>query len=279
MTKSHADTRTTCTETAYGLGRHIWLLENSERYGQAFFSSIIVFNVGTCILKISVLFQYRRIFRVPLMQTATFIGLIFEGAWALTLSVLLPLVCTPVAFFWDTSLQGTCLNQLASEHPVLITALLSDISWLTSDLAVWYVMAAINLITDFVIFSLPLPVIKSLQLPHRQKYLLMGVFCLGFWYVLWIESLCSHYAPTLQMGTLPPCWRTLLTTVPVILSTCIISVYRITTLRAAAGADDSTWENVDAAVSITLPRFFKLFQGIFACLVSEQPGFSHCFLH
>lgn len=45
-------------------------------------------------------------------------------------------------------------------------------------------MAAINLVTDFVIFSLPLPVIRSLQLPKRQKVLLMGVFCLGFWYVL-----------------------------------------------------------------------------------------------
>ncbi|KAJ4389543.1 hypothetical protein N0V93_007013 [Gnomoniopsis smithogilvyi] len=199
-------------ETAYGLGRHIWLLENSARYGQAFFSSIIVYNVGTCILKISILFQYRRIFRVPLMQTATLVGLIFEGAWALTLSVLLPLVCTPVAFFWDSSLQGTCLNQLA----------------------IWYVMAAINLVTDFVIFSLPLPVIKSLQLPKRQKALLMGVFCLGF-------------------------------------CTCIISVYRITTLRAAAAAEDSTWDNVDAAVW----SLIELVIGVLAaCLPTLKPLFA-----
>lgn len=97
------------------MGRHVWLLTNYARYMQAFFSSIIVYNVGTCILKISILYQYRRIFRVPLMQTATLIGLIFEGAWALTLAVLLPLVCSPVAAFWDLSIEGTCLNQLASE--------------------------------------------------------------------------------------------------------------------------------------------------------------------
>lgn len=99
------------------MGRHVWLLENYPRYMQAFFSSIIVYNVGTCILKISILYQYRRIFRVPMMQMATLVGLLFEGAWALTLSVLLPLVCTPVAAFWDTTIKGTCLNQLASMYP------------------------------------------------------------------------------------------------------------------------------------------------------------------
>lgn len=117
-----------------------------------------MYNVATCILKISILLQVRRIFQNPLMQKITFFGLMFETAWAVTLSVLLPLVCTPVDAFWDTSVQGKCLNQLA----------------------IWYVMAAINLVTDFVVFSLPLPVVKSLQLPKRQKIMLMGVFCLGF---------------------------------------------------------------------------------------------------
>lgn len=92
------------------------------------------------------------------MQKITFVGLLFETAWAITLSILLPLVCHPVDAFWDLDVEGQCLNQLA----------------------IWYVMAAINLITDFIIFSLPLPVIRGLQLPKRQKVMLMGVFCLGF---------------------------------------------------------------------------------------------------
>lgn len=125
---------------------------------KSFYSSIVVYNVATCVLKISILLQVRRIFNNSLMQKITFVGLLFETAWAITLSTLLPLVCNPVATFWDTSVKGQCLDQLA----------------------IWYVMAAINLITDFIIFSLPLPVIKSLQLPRRQKVMLMGVFCLGF---------------------------------------------------------------------------------------------------
>lgn len=125
---------------------------------KSFYSSVILYNVGTCVLKISILLQLRRIFRNPLMNKLTIIGLVFQTSWAVTISVLLPLICNPAAAFWDTSIEGKCLNELQ----------------------VWYVMAAVNLVTDFIVFSMPLPVIKNLQLPKRQKILLMGVFCLGF---------------------------------------------------------------------------------------------------
>lgn len=147
-------------ETQWGLGRHSWTMlpENYTPYMKAFYSSVVVYNVATCVVKISILLQYRRIFTGKVMQKLTMAALIFEGAWAITLSILLPLVCHPVANFWDPTVEGSCLNQLA----------------------IWYVMASINLVSDFVIFSMPLPVIKNLQLPKKQKIMLMGVFCLGF---------------------------------------------------------------------------------------------------
>lgn len=147
-------------ETKWGLGRHVWIMlpENYTPYMKAFYASVVVYNVATCVVKMSILLQYRRIFTGPVMQKLTLAGLAFEGAWALTLSILLPLVCSPVSAFWDPEVPGKCLNQLA----------------------IWYVMASINLVSDFVIFSMPLPVIKNLQLPKKQKIMLMGVFCLGF---------------------------------------------------------------------------------------------------
>lgn len=147
-------------ESAFGLGQHqsAMPLEHRIPYMKSYYSSIVIYNVATCIVKISILLQYRRIFTGPSMQKLTMFGLIFEGSWALTLSILLPLVCNPVSAFWDIGTKGQCLNQLA----------------------IWYAMASVNLVTDFFIFSLPLPVIRSLQLPNRQKFMLMGVFCLGF---------------------------------------------------------------------------------------------------
>lgn len=104
-------------ETANGLGRHTWLITTTYvPYMKSFYSSIVIYNVGICILKMSILLQYRRIFKTPLMQKLTLGGLLFGGVWALTLSVLLPLICWPVAAFWDASIDGRCLNQLASEY-------------------------------------------------------------------------------------------------------------------------------------------------------------------
>lgn len=133
------------------------LLANVTDALQAFYASIIVYNVAMCLAKISILLQYRRIFSIGMIQVVTFYGICFLLAWTITLCFLLPLVCIPVAKFWDASIPGRCLNSLI----------------------IWYVMASINVATDFAVFFLPLPVIRSLQLPRRQKLMLVGVFSLG----------------------------------------------------------------------------------------------------
>ncbi|ROV89608.1 hypothetical protein VPNG_10142 [Cytospora leucostoma] len=178
-------------ETKWGLGRHKWIMQDADYmpYMKAFYASIVTYNVGVCVVKISIMLQYRRIFAGDFVQKMTLALLIFECCYAVTLSLLLPLVCKPVSAFWDKDTPGTCLDQLT----------------------IWYVMASINLVTDFIVFSIPLPVINSLQLPRKQKYMLMGVFCLGFF-------------------------------------TCIISVYRMQTLREAGRSSDPSWDNTAAAV-------------------------------
>lgn len=110
-----------------------------------------------CLVKISILLQYRRIFAGILMQRITAFGLALIGAWAVMISFLLTLICVPVAAFWDDSVEGRCL----------------------SSLTVWYVMASFNLTTDLALFIMPLPVIRSLQLPRKQKYILTAIFGLG----------------------------------------------------------------------------------------------------
>lgn len=147
-------------ETKWGLGRHKWVMSDADYmpYMKSFYASVVTYNVGICVVKISIMLQYRRIFAGNFVQRLTLVLLIFECCYAVTLSVLLPLVCKPVSAFWDRNTPGKCLDQLT----------------------IWYVMASINLVTDFIVFSIPLPVINSLQLPRKQKFMLMGVFCLGF---------------------------------------------------------------------------------------------------
>jgi len=42
-----------------------------------------------------------------------------------------------------------------------------------------YANSAINFVTDFIITLLPVGVIRSLEVPKRQKNLLYFVFCIG----------------------------------------------------------------------------------------------------
>ena len=45
---------------------------------------------------------------------------------------------------------------------------------------VWYLTSIVNIVTDFMIFTLPIPAIRSLQLRRKQKFLVGSVFSLGF---------------------------------------------------------------------------------------------------
>lgn len=52
-----------------------------------------------------------------------------------------------------------------------------------SNLPFWYINAAGNIATDLAIFIMPLPALSKLQLGKKQKYMLLGIFSLGFLYV------------------------------------------------------------------------------------------------
>ncbi|KAH7119417.1 hypothetical protein B0J13DRAFT_513402 [Dactylonectria estremocensis] len=201
-------------ETKYGLGFHTWLQPQEQfiPYMQAFYSSVVIYNIAMCAVKIAILLQYRRIFAVRIMQFITFYGVVFMTAWTITLCFLLTLTCIPVAKFWDSTISGRCLNSLI----------------------IWYVMAGFNLATDVAIFCLPLPMIRSLQLPRKQKIMLFVIFCLGFF-------------------------------------TCIISIIRIQTLKIAASTEDPNWDNVDAAIWSFLELNIAI---IATCLPTLRPIFS-----
>ncbi|KAG8666767.1 hypothetical protein FPOAC2_11893 [Fusarium poae] len=178
-------------ENKYGLGYHTWEQPKSAYvpYMKSFYASIVIYNIAMCLVKIGILLQYRRVFAIQVIQTITFYGTALMVAWTVVIAFLNILICVPVAKFWDNELPGRCLD------PLLI----------------WYIMAGFNLTTDIAIFCLPLPVIKSLNLPRKQKIMLFAIFSLGFF-------------------------------------TCFISIYRIRTLRTAASTDDPNWDNVDAAI-------------------------------
>ncbi|KAG7409469.1 Satratoxin biosynthesis SC1 cluster protein 4 [Fusarium oxysporum f. sp. rapae] len=201
-------------ENNYGLGHHTWeqSKENYIAYMKAFYASVIIYNVAMCFVKIGILLQYRRVFTIPILQRLTFYGLVIMVTWTITIVFLNTLICVPVAKFWNSTLPGHCTDRLT----------------------VWYVMAGYNLVTDITVFCMPLPVIGSLNLPRKQKIMLLGIFSIGF-------------------------------------CTCAISIYRIRTLKTAASTEDPNWDNVDAAMWSFLEVTLAI---ITSCLPTLRPLFS-----
>ena len=71
------------------------------------------------------------------------------------------LVCRPLEYNWNRTIEGHCYHQSEAFEAVGI----------------------VNLLTDFFIFALPMPVLWGLQLPVGKKIGLTATFGIGLMYV------------------------------------------------------------------------------------------------
>lgn len=117
-----------------------------------------IYNLSLTATKISILVQYLKVFstlRFRIICCVVLGFIVVYGTWTLFGSIFL---CFPVDFFWDKSIPGgKCLNQEV----------------------VWFSNAGVNIAQDVVILFLPLPVLRKLAIPSRQKKALIVVFALG----------------------------------------------------------------------------------------------------
>jgi len=180
----------TCIEAHYGLGRHSWVLTQDEVTHQlkALFAAIEIYIWALCIVKIALLLQYRRVFNGVAVRRISLAMILFAGIWNVAQSILIVFACIPASIFIP-NLAKRCVDSLT----------------------VWYIASALNITTDFCVLFMPLPAIKSLQLPLKQKLLLSTVLCLGFF-------------------------------------ACIISIARAFTLSKVVHTTDPSWAGTNAAI-------------------------------
>jgi hypothetical protein len=115
------------------------------------------------LLKSTFLLQFRRVFPLPNFQRLCDIFLAFLGVWTVVGLIGGATVCLPVSKNWD----------------------LEDPIW-ACEPRFWFWLAhgIVHLITDLLIFIMPLPMLKTLPLPPLHKIVLIAVFCLGFLFVI-----------------------------------------------------------------------------------------------
>ncbi|KAK3938736.1 hypothetical protein QBC46DRAFT_365287 [Diplogelasinospora grovesii] len=146
-----------------GAGLHSWQLDLTQfsALERAAWYGIVFYSLSLTFTRISILLLYRRIFTYSWAKRAiriTLILVITLGLWFIA-SILT--ACVPLTAFWDWSLFFTTHVYC---QPVQI----------------WWLNAALNIVSDIVIMAVPMPVLSTLKLPKRQKIALVGVFGLGF---------------------------------------------------------------------------------------------------
>ncbi|KIW24041.1 uncharacterized protein PV07_09780 [Cladophialophora immunda] len=153
-------TVTIALQKDHGLGRHADTVseEDNETLSKLLYASIIVYNLGLFLVKDSILYQYLRFFVERRYRLAAWILIVFICVAGVTFILTSCFSCWPVAYYWDKSIKGGhCVDLMAF----------------------WFSFSGFNIVTDLAVWVLPMPVLKSLQLPRKQKISLIAVFALG----------------------------------------------------------------------------------------------------
>ncbi|KAL5121516.1 hypothetical protein ACEQ8H_000588 [Pleosporales sp. CAS-2024a] len=157
-----------------GTGRHAMFVAFPEEVEQGLkyqFFSILVYNASLMFIKVSIIFQYKRIFTVQEMKWPLNAALAICVAWGIVTFFTSIFGCNPPSAYWRVSHRAgaTCL----------------------ADSTLWFVNAGMNIFTDLVVAILPVKAIWKLQMPNRQKFVLIGILTVG-WFVCLVSILRLH---------------------------------------------------------------------------------------
>ena len=115
----------------------------------------IFYILAPAAVKLSLILLYKRIFISPRCTLLFNVCTVFIILWATIMTFLAVFNCTPIRGFWTG--EGTCFN--------------------FRSFAIGY--AVVNITSDLVIWTLPIPLIWRMQLPLGQKVAVTLIFILG----------------------------------------------------------------------------------------------------
>lgn len=122
------------------------------------YGSLVTYQGAQVFVKVSVIFQYRRLFTTWQAQKTTFYLLVWMVVYGLGSILLSLLHCWPISNFWSTSIRTGCA-------PLTVVSVSLTI---------------VNVITNFAVWVFPLLYIIPLRLARQQdKYRLIILFALG----------------------------------------------------------------------------------------------------
>lgn len=108
-------------------------------------------------IKISIICFYRRVFTIPIFQHVSLALNCLIGSWGTAIFIACALQCRPLRGYWDKSVDAQCFD---GQKFIIVNQIF-------------------NVIMDFVILALPIPMIWGLHRSWHDKLALNGVFGVG----------------------------------------------------------------------------------------------------
>ncbi|KAF4534982.1 Integral membrane protein [Lasiodiplodia theobromae] len=188
---SLALTALSCIQTHYGAGIHIDQLPGSiiKINAKIDYASFLLYNLALSLTKISICLFYLDIFADPLNRLLAKIAFVYIVLYTIPLVLVSAFQCIPVTAFWNPRMEASCIDM----YPHLVAS------------------AVFNTLADTWLTLQVVPNILPLQLPKRQKMILLFVVSLG-WLVI------------------------------------IASIFRICRLNAVTDPRDFTWADYDVTI-------------------------------
>jgi hypothetical protein len=157
-----------CVATRYGLGEHVYLIDLSSLPSFLICHYVIggSYTSSTALIKISLLFQYLRIFDCgTFAHLFTQVMVVFVALWGLAYSFLSWLCCLPrPSAFWNLTQKGC----YAFASPVAAEAVKTIESH-----------AAVNMVLDLVVLTIPFRLLFEKDVPSKTKKGLMVLLFMG----------------------------------------------------------------------------------------------------
>lgn len=136
-------------------------IEQANHTIQMLYACIILYTCCSTAVKMSILLLYRRIFVTRVFGIITALLGTVLMIWSLCILLLQIFFCKPIHDFWEPTDEKHCLD-----GPVAYLAI-----------------SVSNVIWDFTLLLLPLPMIWSLNMTKKRKLQLCAVFLVGILYV------------------------------------------------------------------------------------------------
>ena len=112
----------------------------------------------TTLIKLAILILYLRTFATRLFRRAVWIVGAIVIANGISIFVSICTYCTPIAHFWDPrGVPGNCVNEVIATTMNSLTLML----------------------TDLVIYVMPMPIIWELRMTTRRKFETILIFIVG----------------------------------------------------------------------------------------------------